>query len=389
LVVVLPFKTATGERLFADSLAEGIACALCRARSLTVTVANLSPTVAWVEPQRLARERGARYALKGMVLRAGDRLRALVCLLDVASACQLWGDSYDGSAGDPFPLQDRVIAGIMRAVLPNVRGAEIERARRKPPEDLSAYDLTMRAFPLAFAASPAAAQQALDLLARAMELNPADALPVAMAAWCHAQLVTYNGTRALADEKACALRLAQRANVLDTDDDPLVITARCAVHTMLNDLETGSALLERALALDPTSSWAWERSGWLKTYLGQSDVAVRHFRRAIRLAPSCARNAHRFIGLGSACFDAGHYEESVRWKRKAVLEEPGTIWVNRTLAVSYARLGERLAALDCLDALRRSCPDLTISQVVNAVPFTQDFLDRVAEGLNDLGLPPQ
>ena len=206
---------------------------------------------------RLARERGARYALKGMVLRAGERLRALVCFLDVASACQLWGDCYHGSAGDPFPLQDRVIAGIMRAVLPNVRGAEIERARRKPPEDLSAYDLTMRAFPLAFAASPGAAQQALDLLARAMEINPADALPVALAAWCHAQLVTYNGTRALADEKACALRLAQRANVLDANDDPLVITARCAVHTMLNDLETGASLLERALALDRTSPWAW------------------------------------------------------------------------------------------------------------------------------------
>jgi TolB-like protein/methylphosphotriester-DNA--protein-cysteine methyltransferase len=156
-VVVLPFKTTTAaERLFADSLADGIACALCRARSLTVTVANWSPTVAWMEPQRLARERGARYALRGMVLRAGDRLRALVCLLDVASACQLWGDSYDGSAGDPFPLQDRVVAGIMRAVLPNVRGAEIERARRKPPKDLSAYDLTMRAFPLAFAANPGA-----------------------------------------------------------------------------------------------------------------------------------------------------------------------------------------------------------------------------------------
>ena len=72
-----------------------------------------------------------------------------------------------------------------------------------------------------------------------------------------------------------------------------------------------------------------------------------------------------------------------------MLEDPGTIWVNRTLAVSYARLGDRLAALDALDALRHGCPDLTITQVVNAVPFTQDFLDRVAEGLNDLGLPSQ
>src|SRR5262249_54252162 len=141
---------------------------------------------------------------------------------------------------------------------------------------------------------------------------------------------------------------------------------------------------ERALALDPTSPWAWERSGWLKTYLGQSELAARHFKRAIRLAPAHARNAFRYIGVGSACFDAGDYEAAVRWKRRVVLEEPGTAWVNRTLAVSYARLGDRLAALDSLDALRRFCPDLTINQVVSAVPFTEDFLNRVAEGLNDL-----
>jgi adenylate cyclase len=157
---------------------------------------------------------------------------------------------------------------------------------------------------------------------------------------------------------------------------------------MLDDLETGAALLERALALDPTSPWAWERSGWLKTYLGQPDVAIRHFKRAIGLAPAGARNAHRYIGIGSACFDAGRYHEAVQWKRKALSVDPGTSWVNRTLAVSYARLGDRRAALDSLDALRRLCPDVTINQVVNAVPFRRDFLDRIAEGLDDLGLPP-
>jgi hypothetical protein len=70
-----------------------------------------------------------------------------------------------------------------------------------------------------------------------------------------------------------------------------------------------------------------------------------------------------------------------------VLEQSGIGWVNRTLAVSYARLGERISALDSLEALQRCVPDVTISQVVSAIPFTEDFLGRVAEGLNDLGLP--
>jgi adenylate cyclase len=220
-----------------------------------------------------------------------------------------------------------------------------------------------------------------------MEVDPDYALPVAMAAWCHGQLVTYSGTSAMAQEKAHALALAGRAGVLDADDDPLVITARCAVHTMFGDFDTSSFLLERALALDPTSSWAWERSGWLNMFSGRSSVAARHFKRAIRLAPSPKQNALRYIGIGSACFDLGKYQEAAHWKRKAVLEEPGTAWVNRTLAVTYAKLGDRSAAVQSLDTFRRCCPDVTIRQVINAAPFRSDFWNRVAEGLDDLGLP--
>jgi len=73
---------------------------------------------------------------------------------------------------------------------------------------------------------------------------------------------------------------------------------------MMKDLDTAEALLERALVLDPTSAWAWERSGWLKTYLGQPKLAIRHFGNAIRLAPARCQNAHRFIGIGSAILKA-------------------------------------------------------------------------------------
>ncbi len=386
-LVILPLRTATIDHtFFAESLAEGLACALSSARSVSVTLAR-SSNVASLNLQRLACENSARYCLTGRVSQAEERLRVIICLLDAANERHLWGDSFDGRTSDLFELQDRVTEGVVLAILPNVRKAEIERAQGKRPEDLGAYDLAMRAIPLAFAASPDAAGQALELLARAMEIDPDYALATALAAWCHAQLVTYQGALSVTEEKMHALHLANRAGVLDAEGDPLVVTARCAVHTMVNDFEASAALLERALALDPTSAWAWERSGWLNTYLGRSEVAIQHFMRAISLAPARPQNAHRFIGIGSAYFDAGRYDEAVRWKRRALLEQPGVAWVNRTLAVSYARLGDRIAALDALTALRRCSPEVTISQVLSAVPFTRDFLDRVAEGLGDLGLP--
>jgi TolB-like protein/AraC-like DNA-binding protein/tetratricopeptide (TPR) repeat protein len=388
-VVVLPFAApaSTAEQsAFAESLAEGIATALTHVRALAVVAPLPKRLTSQYSVSPVARF-GARYCIIGKATLAGDRVRVIVRLVDAATERQLWGDTYDGEVTDPFGLQDRVTEGVVCAIVPNIRGAEIERARQKQRSDLDAYDLTMRALPFAFAANPDAARQALDLLHRAMEIDHDYALPAALAAWCHAQLITHNGTQSPAEEKAHALRLIQRAAILGADD-PLVVTAQCAVYTMIGEHDTAAILLERALAVDPTSAWAWERSGWLKTYIGEVDTAIRHFQRAIQLDVPHSPNASRFIGIGCAHFDAGRYEAGAFWMRRATVEQPGTVWVNRTLSVSYARMGEQIAARDSLEALLRYRPDLTIAQVVGALPFRRGFMDRVAEGLDDLGLPP-
>jgi adenylate cyclase len=282
-------------------------------------------------------------------------------------------------------LQDRVTEGSTQAILPHIRGSEIERAQRKRPNDLDAYGLTMRTYPFVLASYPGAAYQALDLLNRAMEIDPDYAPATALAAWCHAQLVLHNGTGSLSEERTRALLLSDRAGILDPDD-PLVLAARCAVHTMAGQFDHARALIARVLALDPTFAWGWERSGWLNAFAGEPERAIKHFNEATRLDRR-PPEANRLIGIGCAHFDAGRYKEAAFWKRRALLQQPGTAWINRTLSVSYARLGERLAALDSLEALHRYSSDLTINQIVASIPFTRDFLDRVAEGLNDLGLP--
>jgi adenylate cyclase len=320
------------------------------------------------------------------MMNAGARIRLVVLLADSTTGAHVWGDSYDGEWDDPFALQDRVTQGVVAAILPGIRGSEIDRARRTRPQDLDAYGLCMRALPFVFASRPDATGRALELLNRAMEIDPDYGLAAALAAWCHGQLVMYNGTRTPLEERRSALRLAQRAAILDSDD-PLVLTARCAVHTMAREFDVADALLARALAIDPTDGWTWGRSGWLHSYLGNSEVAIEHFGRAISLDSHSASNANSFVGIGSAHFDAGRYDAAAFWMRKALLEQPDTLWANRTLSVSYARLGERLKALESLEALRRYCPDLTVNQVVAAIPFRPGYLDRLGEGLSGLGLP--
>ena len=284
-IAILPCQTSLREpthRWFAESLADGIAAALCSVRPLSV-MRSRQTGVPLLDPQRAVRELGARYFLIGRLTGAAQRLRLIVRVVDTATGHHVWGDSYDGERDDLLRLQDRVIEGVVRAILPNIRGAEIDKARRARPQDLDAYGLAMRALSFVFASQPEATRRALELLHRAMDIDPDYGVAAGLAAWCHGQLVMYNGCSAPAQERACAFRLAQRAAILD-GDDPLVLTARCAVHTMAGQFDPADALLARALQLDPTSGWAWGRSGWLNSYLGNSEAAIEHFRRAISLS---------------------------------------------------------------------------------------------------------
>lgn len=386
-VLLLPAaapSNAPALRWLAEAVAEGIAAALSSVRALAV-VTPARAQAAIHSPQRLARETGARYLLRGKVVQQGPRVRFILRLVDLGTDHHIWGDSFEGDGERPLELQDRIVAGVLRNLSAGIRGAEIERASRAEPRDLNAYGLAMRALPPLYASTPEAARRALELLHRAIDIDPDDGLAAALAAWGHAQLVMYNGTETPAEEDQQARHLIRIAAVLGSDD-PLALTARCAVHMSTREFDIAEALVTRALARDPSCGWAWGRSGWLHSYRGNSQTAIQHFRRALLHGPGSAK-ANILAGIGGAHFHAGRYAAAATWIRRAMVEQPDISWANRSLSVSYARLGETQKAQESLTALRRTCPDLTVGQVVAAVPFRPDFLDRLGDGLSALGLP--
>lgn len=369
----------------ADAIGEAVAARLCAVRSLRI-VAPTRARAATRDPRRLAAELGARYLLAGRLTADGRRLRLVLWLVDTADGGHVWGDTFDGSRDRPVALQDRVATGVLRAVPSRIRGAEIERAARTAPRSLDAHGLAMRALPCLFASRPDGARRALDLLYAAIEMDPDYALPTALAAWGHGQMVVYTADAEPAEEDRRARQLARRAAILD-DADPIVLTARAAVEMMAGELDAAEGLVARALACDPACGWAWGRSGWLHAYRGRPQRAIAHFRRALALGPQASR-ANLRAGIGAAHFDAGRYADAARWMRGALQDQPDTAWVNRSLSVALARCGEPREASRALDRLRRYNPGLTVSRVVAAVPFRPDFLQRLGNGLSDLGLRP-
>lgn len=328
----------------------------------------------------------AGYLLKLRASDHGTRLRLSFELTEAVSGKLLLGGHVDGAAGAPFELQDRLGEAVRDGIGSALRRAEIGRARHRVPRELDARGLAMRSLPLLFTGTPEGAFRALELLDRASDADPDDALPMALAAWGHAQQVMYNAAYNPGEARDRARSLARRAAVF-ADDDPVELTARSAVHMMLGDFGSADDLLARALAQDPSNGWAWSRIGWLQTYRGASGPALRSFRQALRFGLPGMR-ANTLLGIGAAHFNAGRYLATVQTLERVIREQPAAAYCNRSLSVSYARLGARDEALRSVHRLRRVCPGITVRDIVAAVPFQADFLERLANGLDDLGLPP-
>lgn len=391
-IAVLPFQNMSRDAeqdYFADGIVEEIITALSRLPQLFVIARNSSFTYKGraVDVKQVGRELGVRYVLEGSVRKAGNRLRITGQLIDASTGNHLWADRYDGVLEDIFDLQDKITMSVIGAIERKLRRAEIERARSKRPESLDAYDCVMRAMPAVWSADAEARKDALVLLERAMAIDPRYALAKALAAWCHAQNMVYHGTPKSSQERSETIRLAEEAARLDSEDT-MVLTVLGAAYSIARQLSQASPLIEKALLLNPNSAWTWQRSGWLNLYLGQYDPAIEHFGRCIRISPLDALNFNAFFGIGASHFGASRYEEAVAWFRKAISARPSAVFIYRALASALAHLDQLEEARRAVDTFRSGYPDVTISMIVETLPFNApDFVNRYREGMRKAGLP--
>jgi adenylate cyclase len=391
-IVVLPFDNMSkdpDQEFFADGVVEAITATLSRIRSFFVIARNSAFLYKGraIDVQQVGRDLGVRYLLEGSVQKAGNRLRITVQLIDATNGAHVWADRVDGSLEDVFDLQDRITERVAGALQPSIRLAEIERARRKRPQDLGAYDYTMRAMPHVWLLEKDACAKALGLLQKAIEIDPDYPLAHSLAGWCHAQRSVYNFAEDIVAARRDAQHHAEKAVEVGGGDDPLILAVLGAVHTFLGNKGSARLLLERAVALDPNAAWAWSRLAWLENYSDQPERAIELFERALRQSPLDPMNFNNYVGIASAHEIAGRYDEAVAQYRRALQERPQATWLYRHTVASLAGAGRMDEVAAEMARLLAVYPDYTISKFIKAMVFTPAALERIAANLRKAGLP--
>jgi adenylate cyclase len=301
-IVVLPFQNMSGDPeqdYFADGMVEDITTGLSRIKWLFVIARNSSFTYKGkaVDVRQVGRELGVRYVLEGGVRKTGNRVRITTQLVEADTARHLWADRFDGALEDVFDLQDQITERVVGIVEPSLKRSEIERSRRKPPENLDAYDLYLRALPHMASVMPADARIAAGFLNRALELDPNYPAAQALLAWCH-EICFMRGGFDDAD-KVAGLERARASIASGTDDAASLAVAALVISHLGKERETASSAVERALSLNPSCAVALYFGAHINAFNGDAAAASTHAKRGLRLSPFdlFSYEAHNALGL--------------------------------------------------------------------------------------------
>jgi len=388
-IVVLPFVNLSQDpeqEYFSDGITEDITSDLSKFSGLFVIARNSAFTYKGkaVKVQEISKELGVRYVLEGSVRKLGDQVRITAQLVDATTGHHLWTERYDRLLQDLFAVQDEIRQQIVAALRVKVQQAELERVRRIPTDNLTAYDHVLRGMEYLRPVTKEANAQARLMFEQAVVLDPQYAVAYALVGFTYFTewFMGWDRDPQILEQ---ALALAQKARTLD-DSLPVAHVLLSLVYTWKKQDEQAIAEAERAIALDPNDSFAYIRLGSILYFAGRPTEGVELIEKAMRLNPYYP--ADDLLNLGIAYRLAGRYEEAVAALKKGLARNPD---LGRNphllLAELYSQLGrEEEARAEAAEHLKRN-PDFSLEVFRQRSPLKdQATLDHMVENLRKAGL---
>jgi adenylate cyclase len=390
-IAILPFRTSGNQEdaYFGAGMVDDIIVTLASISGLLVIsrTSALSYASGLTDIQKIGQELGVGYVLSGSVRRTGNRLRISSNLSDIETDSVIWADRFDGELTELFDLQDRLATRIVWSVAPHVREAELKRARRKRPDNLTAYDLVLQAVDLIYRMNYADFVRAGPLLQRAIQADDGYATAYAYSALWNIHNINQGWTRDQKADAEEALRLAKGAIERGPADGFALAVCGHAQSQLFRDYSAGIELFDRALAAAPGNAMVWTLSSGVYSYTGNGHAAIERAEKGLRLSPIDKQSFFYLLFLTLAHYVNGTFEESIIWGRKSMSLNPRLCSNHRWLIGSLVALGRIEEAQEIAQALLNVQPHFRVSAYAQWCPLQVDLRAQLCERFRLAGVP--
>jgi tetratricopeptide (TPR) repeat protein len=275
-------------------------------------------------------------------------------LIDAETGAHLWADRFDGSLEDVFEIQDKVASSIAGIIEPALQAAETARSANRPTNDLTAYDLYLRAYAMVLS-SERQILEALHLMEQAIARDPRYGPALGWAAFCCFRLLIGDRSEDREADRLKGTGLARRALEVAGNDPSVLANAAFALAYFGENIDAMTTLLDRALALNPNYARGWYIKSVLRNWAAQPDIAIEHIETALRLSPR-ARIGPSLAVIGYAQFYRQRFGEAIPKLLLAIQDDPSFSLPYRYLAACYAYMGRLDEAREIVAQLRAITP---------------------------------
>ena len=382
-IAVLPFQNMSGDpeqEYFVDGLVEEIITALSGFKSLFVIARNSSFSYKGKSPdiRQVGRELGVRYVLEGSIRKSANRVRLAAQLIDTLTGSHIWAERYDRVLEDVFTVQEEVTQAIVAVIGPQIDSAEQSKATRRRPDNLSAYEIALRATVHGWEGSgkldQALIEQSILEARKALSIDPNSVLALRALGRGYGFSVFYN----MAADREHAIREALSANTraIELDaDDPLSYGARAMIpiwFTLLDRYPDALRDARRAHEMNPNDVYLLRILATVETHVGEFELAIKHLRQILRLNPRDPSSYQTYNQLAFASFGVKLYAEGIDWAARVLNEMPRHLTANGLRVLCLVGAGEIDQAKAAFNA---------------AYALAPEFFRTRLEGFSTLGRP--
>jgi TolB-like protein len=390
-VAVLPFDNLGGDEAtgrLADGITEDIITDLARFRELDVIARNSTFVYKGkaTDVRQVGKDLGVGYVLEGSIQRQADQVRVTAQLVEAGTGTHVWSERWDRPAADVFAVQSE-IADTVAARLGGfgvVAGAQRDLARRKPPADLTAYDLYLLGIEQKHRLTKESSAEAVRLLTQAVERDPQLSRAWTGLAWAYHISA---GFAASPEEGALLRKQSLEAASRAVQTDPADAEAHAALGNalaFLGDFARARAEIEKGLALNPSGSQPLYLYAVWASGFGEPDKGAEAADRLLRVDPNI--RAIMPGGLAYPYFMVGRYQDALD-ELTAKAEDGLDRDYSAVKAGALAMLGRAQEARAVVARTLGRFPDLTIEGLLGRPDWVDHERERMVETMRKAGFP--
>jgi TolB-like protein len=391
-IAVLPFANMSGDpeqEYFSDGISEDLTTELSKFRSLLVISRNSAFAFKGqsMSVTQISRKLRVRYIVEGSVRRVANRLRITAQLIDAVDDTHLWAERYDRELADIFDVQDEVTNAIVTAIEPKILSSERNRALRKPPENLDAWENYQRGLWHTFQYRPEDRDRTLAFFHRAIELDPGFASAYAGLGYALYVYIILDASPDRQKDIDHAFEAGKTAVRLD-ERDPFGWVAMTRAHLLRKEHDAAIAAADTAIALNPNFALAHFGRAHALWHAGRPSEAIASHDDAMRLSPFDPMMWAYLASKAIALVLLGRHEEAIVLSQRSQRQATSAIFSHLAEISALGHLGRGDEARDAIGRARQKMPAVSIAYVDQTLPITDPHCRQTfLEGLRKAGLP--